>query len=127
MVKQVIVIRKDLKMRRGKECAQSCHSSLAFLLHRLKETGKKNQFAIGLSPAEQEWITTGTTKITLQVENEAELMAIYQKATGAGLECNLVKDAGKTEFNGVITTTCLAIGPDYEALIDPITRDLKLY
>jgi PTH2 family peptidyl-tRNA hydrolase len=127
MVKQVLIIRKDLNMRRGKECSQASHSALAFLLHRLKETGRKNQFNITLTPAEQEWIAAGTTKITLQVENEKELMAIYQKATGAGLECHLVKDAGKTEFDGIPTITCLAIGPDEATKIDPITKDLKLY
>ena len=29
--KQVIVMRRDLKMRRGKEIAQSAHASMAFL------------------------------------------------------------------------------------------------
>jgi peptidyl-tRNA hydrolase len=30
-MKQVIVMRKDLKMRRGKEIAQGAHASMAFL------------------------------------------------------------------------------------------------
>jgi len=34
--KQVIVIRKDLKMRRGKEIAQGAHASIAFLTARFK-------------------------------------------------------------------------------------------
>ncbi|MGZ3423232.1 MAG: peptidyl-tRNA hydrolase, partial [Polyangiales bacterium] len=35
MVKQVIVVRRDLKMRRGKEIAQGSHASMAFLTERL--------------------------------------------------------------------------------------------
>jgi hypothetical protein len=43
-IKQVIVIRKDLKMRRGKECAQAAHASMAFITRRLSFPG-------GLFPA----------------------------------------------------------------------------
>ena len=124
--KMVIVWRNDLKVRSGKKMSMAAHSSIAFLLHRLKETGKKNQFHIDLDPVEQEWINSGQTKITLQVDNEAELMAIYQKAKGAGLEVNLIIDAGRTEFDGP-TKTCIAIGPDIAEKIDPITSHLKLH
>ena len=65
-------------------------------------------------------------KVTVQVESEAELDAIYQKATEARLEVHLVVDAGLTEFGGVSTKTCLAIGPDLDEKIDPITGSLKL-
>jgi PTH2 family peptidyl-tRNA hydrolase len=34
-VKQVIVIRRDLRMRRGKEIAQGAHASMAWLTRRL--------------------------------------------------------------------------------------------
>lgn len=34
--KQVIVIRRDLKMRRGKEIAQGSHASMAFMSHLLR-------------------------------------------------------------------------------------------
>jgi len=36
-VKQVIVIRRDLKMRRGKECAQAAHASMMWLTKRITE------------------------------------------------------------------------------------------
>ncbi len=126
MVKQVIIMRKDLKMRRGKEIAQGSHSVLAFLTNRLySDNGVV--FACTLSPAEQEWIDGQFTKITLQVNSEAELMDVYEKAKAAGLETNLITDAGKTEFAGIPTRTCLAIGPDYSEKIDPITAHLSLY
>lgn len=126
MVKQTIIIRKDLKMRRGKEIAQGSHASIAFLTRRLKDNGK-GEFACKLTDAEQEWIDNGFTKITLQVDNEKDLLEVYQNARAAGLEAHLIKDAGKTEFNGVPTITCCAIGPDLAEKIDPITKGLGLY
>ena len=38
----------------------------------------------------------------------------------------LCVDAGRTEFHGVPTATCCAIGPDWPERIDPITGHLKL-
>lgn len=121
--KQVIVIRKDLKMRRGKECAQSCHASISFINKRL--TGKKSE--LKLSDAEYDWMTTGQTKVCLVVDSEEELLNILKDAKNAGLEVNLIIDSGRTEFNGVPTKTCLAIGPDYVDKIDKVTGHLKLY
>ena len=36
-IKQVILIRKDLKMRRGKEIAQGSHASMEFLVSRIRQ------------------------------------------------------------------------------------------
>ena len=122
-VKQVIVIRKDLKMRRGKEIAQGSHASIMFLINRLK--GGKTE--VILSDVEQEWIKTGYTKICLQVNSEHELEQMFQLAIDAGFEADLITDFGKTEFNNIPTKTALAIGPDISEKIDKITSGLKLY
>ena len=122
-VKQVIVMRKDLKMRRGKEIAQGCHASLAFITRQFQ--GSKNK--VGLSKAAQQWIDSSFSKICVRVESEEELLNIYQKAIKAGLECHLITDSGKTEFDGIPTKTCLAIGPNWSDEIDQITGDLILY
>lgn len=129
MVKQVIVVRKDLKMRRGKEIAQGSHASIAFLTRRLTLCGYDcaNSRGVSLSDAEKKWLDSGFTKVTLQVESEEELMKVHQAAVDAGLESHVVIDSGKTEFNGVPTKTCIAIGPDYAEKIDAITGPLKLY
>ena len=119
-IKQVIVIRKDLKMRRGKEIAQGSHASMAFLTNRLKTTPE-------FSTEEWEWINGSFKKVCLQVDSEMDLLLIEKRAREAGLEVNLIQDSGLTEFNGVPTYTCLAIGPDYSEKIDKITMELKLY
>lgn len=121
--KQVIVIRRDLHMRRGKEIAQGSHASMAWL-------SKRVQLGYGIesmSEPERLWLTGSFAKVCLQVSSEQELLDIKQKAEDAGLQVDLITDSGLTEFGGVPTNTCLAIGPDFPEKIDPITGGLKLY
>lgn len=125
MVKQVIVIRRDLKMRRGKEIAQGSHASSAFLLARFRQHG-------GMQLAEfdddvRSWLTAGCAKICVRVDSEEELLAVHEKARAAGLESHLIRDAGHTEFGGVPTLTCCAVGPADASKLDPITGALTLY
>lgn len=118
MIKQVIVIRRDLKMRRGKEIAQGAHASLrAYLM--------ADTFHGGVIT--NQWSRTGETKIVLQVSSEVELLYIYDRATKADLPCSLVKDEGRTEFGNVPTITAMAIGPYFSEQIDDITAGYELY
>lgn len=117
--KQIIVIRKDLKMRRGKECAQASHASMAFLTKRAPE--------IYLKEVELEWLNSSFRKICCQVDSEEELLKVYEQAKENNLETHLITDSGLTEFGGAPTHTCIAIGPDYDNKIDSVTKNLKLY
>jgi PTH2 family peptidyl-tRNA hydrolase len=127
--KQVIVIRRDLKMRRGKEIAQGAHASMAWLrqriMPRLTPTGHAGQ--VQISPAERSWLELSMRKVTVKVGSEIELLDVYDKALAAGLVVHMITDRGLTEFGGIPTRTCLAVGPDYDDLIDPVTGDLELY
>ena len=129
-IKQVIVIRKDINMRRGKEIAQGSHASMAFLTRRLSKAGEFDNgqiHQIPLTGVELAWLDGMFTKVCLQVDSEEQLLEIYEKAKANFLEVHLVTDAGKTEFKGVPTNTCLAIGPDFSVKIDLVTGHLKLY
>ena len=127
--KQVIVIRRDLRMRRGKEIAQGAHAASAWLAAKVLQTMSPNGTLVHvvLSPAQQAWLTTSFRKVTVKVNSEEELIAVHAKALDAGLEVHLITDRGLTEFGGVPTRTCLAVGPDYDDLVDPVTGDLELY
>jgi PTH2 family peptidyl-tRNA hydrolase len=127
-------MRTDLNMRKGKMIAQGSHASMAFLTrngefgiygynHGYPECFMNGKLS-NLKEA-QEWMENSFTKICLYVNSEAELDEIYQKAENAGLTVHMVVDNGLTEFNGVKTKTCLAIGPHYSEKIDPITGHLK--
>ena len=123
-IKQVIVMRHDLKMRRGKQIAQGAHASMSFLCRRLQ-----NQSSVSLddfSDSERAWLAGSFAKICCRVNSEEELMSIYDNAIAAGLQVHLITDSGKTEFHGQPTRTCLAIGPDEAAKIDAVTGHLEL-
>ena len=123
-IKQVIVMRHDLSMRRGKQIAQGAHASMSFLCQRLR-TGQ----AVSLKEftlEQQAWLTGSFAKVCCRVDSEEDLLEIHAKAIAAALEVHLITDSGKTEFHGQPTVTCLAIGPDDAAKIDAITGHLKL-
>lgn len=124
--KQVFVVRKDLNMRKGKISSQVSHSALSFLTR----TGKWEDdkfICIPENPEEAKlWMESSFTKITVSVDSEDELIDIYNKAKDAGLTVHLITDSGLTEFHGIPTKTCLAIGPNFSEKIDPITGHLKL-
>lgn len=130
-VKQVIVIRRDLKMRRGKEIAQGAHAAMEWLTDRMAKPDRReyafNWHLTGLTDAEEEWLRGGHAKVTCQVDSEEELRAVHAAAVSAGLAAYLVTDAGRTEFHGEPTVTALAVGPDYASRIDPVTGSLRLY
>ena len=123
--KQVIVVRKDLNMRKGKIAAQASHASLGAILNNAR-TYEGNLIVNIENPAVQEWLTGRFTKVCVSVDSEEELLDIYNRAIEAKVNVKLIKDAGLTEFNGIATLTCLALGPDYPENIDPISGHLKL-
>lgn len=128
--KQVIVIRKDLNMRRGKQISQGAHSSFKTFLDLCDkfECGNKAEivFHYKKETAWDYWLNGIFTKIVVGCENEKELLDLYQQAIDSSLPCSLIVDAGLTEFNGTPTKTCIAIGPAYSEDIDKITGNLKL-
>jgi peptidyl-tRNA hydrolase, PTH2 family len=130
MVKQVIVMRKDLNMRKGKMVAQGAHASLGDILGMMSFTESDNKIIMTLevekdSPLDQ-WVKGGFTKICVSVSSESELFDIYDKAKELNIPCALIRDAGLTEFNGVPTYTCCAVGPDDEETVDKVTGELPL-
>lgn len=114
-MKQVIIVRKDLGMRKGKMCAQAAHASLSAVL----SEGTSN-------PNFVEWYHHyGQRKIVVSVNSEEELRELYSLALTSGLMASIITDAGHTEFK-VPTITAVAIGPGSSEHIDKITGNLPL-
>jgi len=110
--KQVIVIRRDLKLGIGKVASQSAHAAVGSM---------KN---VDMDIIEK-WENEGSKKIVLKVNSLEELKEIYRKVKDAKLSWFLVKDAGLTQLKAG-TITALGIGPVEEKKIDKITGKLKL-
>lgn len=112
-LKQVILIRNDLGMSKGKIAAQAAHAAVEATLKSDKGIVSK-------------WRQMGMKKITLRVDSKEELFKYLQEAKDFNLTTGLITDAGKTEI-APGTPTCLAIGPDDENKIDQITGLLKSF
>lgn len=129
--KQVIVMRTDLNMRKGKMCAQASHASVGavWLIEKELQTLKYDDDGFKPAPWFKPYLAWkgGTfTKICVGVGSEFELLLIQHAAEEFGLPVKLIIDNVLTEFNGVPTKTCLAIGPAWAEDIDKITGHLRL-
>jgi PTH2 family peptidyl-tRNA hydrolase len=113
--KQVIVVRSDLKMGRGKTCAQVAHASLSSAEKAMKS--EKDWY--------EAWRREGQKKVVVKVQSERGLFELYEMAKGQRLPCYIVNDAGLTELPPG-TTSALGIGPAPNEVVDKITGDLKL-
>lgn len=125
-IKQVIVVRKDLNMRKGKLAAQVAHASIKALIgDDMWLSGGGWRPGIDLDEIREKWLLGESTKIVVGVDSEKELMNLYIDAQLAKVRHALIRDAGRTEFKEP-TYTALAVGPAKEDEVDKITGHLKL-
>ena len=141
-VKQVIVVRKDLSMRKGKIAAQVAHASMKILLDLMSKTERietidcepkplsftvvTRKFEIGKGLPLDMWLQGSFAKIVVYCNSEEELLQLSFKAMEAEIAHALIVDSGYTEFKGVPTKTCLALGPHDSEELNKITGHLKL-
>ncbi|MEW6062854.1 MAG: peptidyl-tRNA hydrolase Pth2 [Nanoarchaeota archaeon] len=111
-MKQVILVRSDLKLSRGKMSSQVSHASVEGVLKSDKRIIEK-------------WRKDGMKKVILKVKDLDELLKYKGMADDSGLITALIRDSGRTEVEPG-TVTCLAIGPDEGEKIDKITGKLKI-
>ena len=114
-VKQVIVVRSDLKMEKGKLCSQACHASIEAFL----KTQKKESFLAS------QWLKDGMPKIIVKANSLKELLDLNKQAQNSGISSAVIKDAGKTQVKAG-SVTALGLGPASDRELDKITGKLKL-
>ena len=113
--KQVIVVRTDIKMSKGKMAAQAGHAAVS-----AAEYARKNRPEWWMP-----WISEGQCKIAVKAKSEQEINELERKARNEGLPVALIVDRGLTEIPPN-TTTCLGIGPAPANKVDAITGKLSL-
>jgi peptidyl-tRNA hydrolase, PTH2 family len=124
--KQVIVVRKDLNMRKGKIASQVAHASTQSITKYLRDI---NEGSILLIPKEHPmwyWTKESYTKIVVSCKDEKELLEIMEKAKEVKVDTTLITDLGFTEFHGIPTNTCLAVGPDTVEKVDLLVKNYPL-
>lgn len=125
-IKQIIVVREDLNMSRGKIGSQCAHASMGVILAEMDKRGPSWSLDIDSDSELKEWIENSFIKIVVSVKSEKKLLDLYQKVKDAGLRTCLITDNGTTEFAGVPTNTCIAIGPHSSETLDPFTKKYPL-
>jgi len=145
MIKQYIIVRKDLPMSAGKLAAQVSHASIAFLTRMISkhiERINKDEYEVKLLSIDKDlwegWMCpeSSFTKVVLETKNKNQLNKIINKAIENGLVENedffCIHDEGRTELDAYRDEdgkifTCIGFRPIEEEKMKPIVGKLQIY
>ena len=113
--KQVIAVRTDLGMSKGKTAVQVAHGAIS-----AAERTRVTQQDVWKA-----WLREGQKKVAVKVQSEEELLELRRLAVDKSIPHAMIRDAGMTELP-TGTTTVIGIGPAKTKDIDTVTGDLKL-
>ena len=113
--KQVIVVREDLTISKGKLAAQVAHASLSAYEECLK---RRKEWV-------EKWKRSGQAKIVCSVKSLKEIKEIAEKAEKLEIPFYVVTDMGLTEVPPG-TVTCIGLGPAPSEIMDKVTGSLRL-
>ncbi|NHJ12610.1 MAG: peptidyl-tRNA hydrolase [Candidatus Thorarchaeota archaeon] len=113
--KQVIAVRTDLGMSKGKTAVQVAHGSLS----------AAERVRVHSQDVWKAWFREGQKKVAVKVSSEEELLELRNTALDLQVPFAVIRDAGMTELPPG-TTTVIGIGPGKAEEIDRITGALKL-
>ncbi|MEM0027234.1 MAG: peptidyl-tRNA hydrolase Pth2 [Ignisphaera sp.] len=116
-IKQVIVVRTDIKMGKGKLATQVAHAAVEAVLQCLEKKPCRDIIA--------EWRRQGQKKIVVKVKSLEELLNLKRVADELGITTVLIADAGLTQLPPG-TITALGLGPAPAEIIDKVTGNLPL-
>lgn len=119
VLKQIIILRTDLEMRKGKMVAQGAHASVKAVMS-------------GLDARREDWVNwiydwledDHFTKIALKCGSEEELLQRWDKVKMI-FPTALIRDKGFTTLK-VEAYSALAIGPAPNELLDEYFKDMRL-
>jgi PTH2 family peptidyl-tRNA hydrolase len=113
--KQVIVVRRDVKMGTGKIAVQVAHAAV---MGAEKAKAHKREWF-------ESWFEAGQAKVVVKVKSMEELMEVRKRAEELYLPVVQVQDSGLTQIRPG-TITCIGIGPAPSELVGKVTNKLKL-
>ena len=112
--KQVIAVRTDLDMSRGKMAVQVAHGAIS----------AAEKARVSHQEVWRAWFQEGQKKVAVKVSSEEEIMELRRLAIVQSLPA-VIRDAGMTELPPG-TITVIGIGPAKSEDVDKVTGDLKL-
>ena len=113
--KQVIAVRTDIKMGKGKLAVQVAHAAVE--ASSIARSRNKTWY--------DKWKDGGQAKVAVKGGSLEDLYGLKKLAEKLDLPTAIIEDRGLTQLEPG-TTTCLAIGPAPSSLIDKVTGNLKL-
>ncbi len=113
--KQVIAVRTDLGMSKGKMAVQVAHGAVS----------AAERARVSNQDVWRSWLQEGQKKVAVKVQSEEELLQLMREAIAHRLPYSLIRDAGMTELPPG-TMTVIGIGPAKSEEVDKVTADLKL-
>ena len=115
-VKQVIIVRNDISLKKGELAAQVAAVSVKFLLEN-NESERGDQVFVNLSNNEATWLTGSFSQEVVGADSEAQLNDILLRAKFMGIEAHTSVKNDKL--------TCVALGPDESGILERLVHKLK--
>ncbi len=115
--KQVIAVRTDIRMGKGKLAVQVAHAAVSAAFKAYNSRRWRRWFDL--------WWETGQKKIVVKGGSEKDLLDLAYRAEKLDLPVSIVRDAGRTQLEPG-TLTAIGIGPAPSEVIDKVTGGLKL-
>ena len=116
-VKQVIAVRIDIRMGKGKLAVQVAHAAVEAVFRCMESSRCREWLEV--------WRRSGQKKIVVKVGSLSELFELKSKAEELSIPYALIADAGLTQLPPG-TVTSLGLGPAPSQLLDSITGSLPL-
>ena len=113
--KQVIAVRRDVEMGKGKVAVQVAHAAVS-----AAEEARKR-----FTEWWEAWLREGQCKVAVRVDSLEEILQLERRSRELRLPFALITDRGLTQIDPG-TTTCLGIGPAPSSLVDTLTGNLSL-
>ena len=120
-VKNVVIVRKDLKLKKGKLFSIASATMMKFITDN-NESGRSDTLQVKLSNQEVEWIqdSAGCEILVTDSLNSLEHIGLLAELQGINVYYTF-----KSIMNENSELLCIALGPDDEDIIDHVVGNLK--
>ena len=125
-LKQVILLRRDMKLRRAEAAALASKASMTFIIEG-DESDRGGSVKVDLSGIEAEWMLGSATRIVLGVASEESMRKLLLKAEIQGVSTYEITGVSDDKVDDGIQLIAAALGPDDGDKLDLITGNLKLF